>query len=119
MGRVSCQIKSFTTLAVLGRSVYRVCVAHLSVFSLPGNTATFEEMLQRWQAVVNTLSDLTGLRFEAQTSPPEKNAIPLGLLQEFSSKDILHKMVLQCSSLRITVFADVFEVAIKSLFVIV
>ena len=34
----------------------------------PGNTAPFEEMSQRWRAVGNTVSDLTGLRFEPQTS---------------------------------------------------
>ena len=34
----------------------------------PGNTAPFEEMSQRWQLVGNTVSDLTGLRFEPQTS---------------------------------------------------
>ena len=34
----------------------------------PGNTAPFEEMLQRWRAVGNTVSDLTGPRFEPQTS---------------------------------------------------
>ena len=33
-----------------------------------GNTAPFEEMLQRWRAVGNTVSDLTGSRFEPQTS---------------------------------------------------
>ena len=34
----------------------------------PGNTAPFKEMSQRWRAVGNTVSDLTGLRFEPQTS---------------------------------------------------
>ena len=34
----------------------------------PGNTAPFEEMSQRWRAVGNTMSDLTGPRFEHQTS---------------------------------------------------
>ena len=33
-----------------------------------GNTASFEEMSQRWQAVGNTLFGLTGPRFEPQTS---------------------------------------------------
>ena len=31
-------------------------------------TALFEEMSQRWQAVGNTVSDLTAPRFEPQTS---------------------------------------------------
>ena len=34
----------------------------------PGNTASFEKMLQRWRTVDNTVSDLTGPRFEPQTS---------------------------------------------------
>ena len=34
----------------------------------PGNTAYFEEMPQRLRAVGNTASDLTGPRFEPQTS---------------------------------------------------
>ena len=33
-----------------------------------GNTAPFEEMSQRWRAVGNTVSDLTGPKFEPQTS---------------------------------------------------
>ena len=34
----------------------------------PGNTAPFEEMSQRWRTVGNTASNLTGPRFEPQTS---------------------------------------------------
>ena len=34
----------------------------------PCNTTPFEEMSQRWRAFGNTVSDLTGLRFEPQTS---------------------------------------------------
>ena len=47
--------------------------AYLRVIA-PPNTAPFEEMLQRWQAHVNTanltanVSNLTGLRFEPQIS---------------------------------------------------
>ena len=41
--------------------------AYLLVIA-PPNTATFEEMSQRWQAISNTLSNLTGLRFEPQIS---------------------------------------------------
>ena len=33
----------------------------------PGNSALFEEMLQRWRVVGNTVSDLTGPKFEPQT----------------------------------------------------
>ena len=34
----------------------------------PGDIAPFEEMLQWWRAVGNTVSDLTSPRFEPQTS---------------------------------------------------
>ena len=34
----------------------------------PCNTALFQEMLERWQGVSNTVSNLTGSRFEPQTS---------------------------------------------------
>ena len=40
--------------------------AHLRVI-VPGHTASFK-VLQRWRAVDNTVSDLTGQRFEPQTS---------------------------------------------------
>ena len=30
----------------------------------PGNTGPIEEMLQRWQAIGNTVSNLTHLRFD-------------------------------------------------------
>ena len=34
----------------------------------PGNTVSLEEMSQRWQAIDNTVSDLTGPRFEPHAS---------------------------------------------------
>ena len=34
----------------------------------PGHAAYFKEILQRWRAIGNTVSDLTGPRFEPQTS---------------------------------------------------
>ena len=40
----------------------------ISLSLRPGNIAPFEKMLQRWRAVGNTLSDLTGPRFEPSTS---------------------------------------------------
>ena len=61
-------IKSFTILAALRRSVKRVCRAYLHIIVPEGYTAPFEEMLQRWQAIGKTAFDLTGPRFEAQTS---------------------------------------------------
>ena len=56
---------------------YTRCITLKHVTSLRGpsschctcsNTASFEEMLQRWQAIGNTVSDLTIPRFEPQTS---------------------------------------------------
>ena len=43
-------------------------VGPISASLRPGNTTSFEEMSQRWRAVGNTVSDLTGPRFEPQTS---------------------------------------------------
>ena len=40
----------------------------ISASLCPGNTGPAEKMLQRWRAVGNTVSDLTGPRFEPQTS---------------------------------------------------
>ena len=37
----------------------------ISVFRFPGNTTPFEEMTQRWRAVGDTVSDLSGPRFES------------------------------------------------------
>ena len=62
------QIKSFIILAALRRNVSRVGKAHLRVILPIGNTAPFEEMLQPWRVVGNTVSNLTGPRFEPQTS---------------------------------------------------
>ena len=43
-------------------------MAHLHVIAPASNSAPFEEMLQQWRAVGNTVSDLNGQRFEARTS---------------------------------------------------
>ena len=53
------QINFFIILAVLRRSVLRVCKAHLRIIAPVGNTDPFEEMSQRWRAVGNAVSDLT------------------------------------------------------------
>ena len=46
----------------------------------PGS-ASFVETSQRWRAVGNTVSDLTGPRFEAQPPPPLNTyALPLDQL---------------------------------------
>ena len=40
----------------------------ISALLRPGNTALIEEMSQRWRAVGNTVFDLSGPKFETQTS---------------------------------------------------
>ena len=57
-------------------SLYSLCSAEacnelaglISTSLRPGNTAPFEKMTQRYQAVANTVPDFTGPRFEPQTS---------------------------------------------------
>ena len=67
---------------------YAVCIrpkhvtrlrAHLPSLS-PGNTAPFEEMLQRRRAVGNTVSDLTRLGFNLRPHTLETNTLPLDQL---------------------------------------
>ena len=50
----------------------------------PGNTVPFEEMSQWWRAVGNTVSDLTGPRFEPRPTAPETNALLLDQLAGLS-----------------------------------
>ena len=65
--RTVIKIKSFIILAVLHLSVQRVC-RPISASLRLDNTAPFEEMPQRGQAIGNTVSDLTGPGFEPNTS---------------------------------------------------
>ena len=58
---MSHAVLNLIILAVLSRSVYRVCGAHFL------DRAHFEEMSQRWLAVGSTASDLTDPILEAQT----------------------------------------------------
>ena len=63
------QIKSnFSLYSLYYAEACNELAGPISASLRPGNTAPFEEMLQRWRAVGNTVSDLTGLRFEPQTS---------------------------------------------------
>ena len=48
--------------------VFNELAGPISASLRPGNTASFEKMLQRWRAVGNSVSDLTSLRYEPQTS---------------------------------------------------
>ena len=43
----------------------------------PGNIAPLEELSLQWQAVGNTVSNLTGPRFNPRPPAPETNALPL------------------------------------------
>ena len=65
MKKVSFIYSSFDSLSYI--IMKRVC-GPVSASLRPGNTAFFEEMSQRWQAVGNTVSALTGPRFEPLTS---------------------------------------------------
>ena len=56
-----CNICCITTKRVTTRRVL------LYVIATASNTAPFEEKLQRWRAVGNTMSDLIGLGFEPQS----------------------------------------------------
>ena len=61
------------------------------------STAPFEETLRRWLAVDNTLSDLTGPRFEFQTSrlrDKRVTARPTGLLIANSLRFSHHRKLL-------------------------
>ena len=49
----------------------KACIEFTGLISAslrPGNAVPFNEMLQRWRVVGNTVSNLTGPRFETQTS---------------------------------------------------
>ena len=61
------QIESFILLAVLRFAKACNEFAGPIFTSLHPGTAPFEEMSERWRAVGNTVSDLTGPRFEPQT----------------------------------------------------
>ena len=52
---------------MIRRTPLRVCGARLRVIAPSDCTPPFAEMSQRWRAVGNTVSDLTGPKFEPQT----------------------------------------------------
>ena len=68
------------------------CRAHPRVIA-PVNTVSLKEMSQRWRAFGNTVSDLTGPRFEPQTScfrDERVSARSTGRLNHFSSDGQLY-----------------------------
>ena len=65
------QIKSKSNLSLYSLDYAEACnefAGPISASLRPGDTAPFEEMLQRWRGVGNTVSNLTNPRFEPQTS---------------------------------------------------
>ena len=77
---VTCNKKAKSNLSLLSLYYVEACnefAEPISASYHPPNTAFFEEMSQRWQAVGNTVSDLTGSRSESHTSAQEINALPL------------------------------------------
>ena len=64
-------VKSKSNLSLYSLYYTKACnefAGPISASLRPGNTTSFEEMSQQWRAVGNTVSDLTGPRFESQTS---------------------------------------------------
>ena len=53
----------------------------------PGDTVPLEEMSQRWRAVFNTVSDLTGQDLNFRPPAPATNALPVGHLIGFRQFD--------------------------------
>ena len=65
---ISTQIKSFIVLPIL-HQIKPIQVGWFISASLrPVHAAHFKEILQRWRAVGNTVSSVTGLRFKSQIS---------------------------------------------------
>ena len=67
------QIKSFIILAVYVETCNGLA-GPISASLRKGNTAPFEEMLQWWRAVGNTVSNLTDPRFKPRT-PRSRNEL--------------------------------------------
>ena len=82
-------IKSFIIGYLLYYAEARNELARPTSASLrPVNTGSIEEMLQRWRAVVNTVSDLTGVRFEPQTSRSRDERVPARQENIVSGSDV-------------------------------
>ena len=54
----------------------------------PGNPASFEETSLRWRAIVNTVSDLTGPRFEPQTSRSRDERVNCPILFDLEKRSL-------------------------------
>ena len=56
-----------------------------------GNTASFEKMSQRWRAVGNTVSNLTGPGFKPRTSRFKDERVTARPANELISGDLLQR----------------------------
>ena len=66
---ISTLIKSNLSLySLYDAEAWNEFAGPISASLRPGNPASCEQMPQRWKAVSNSVSDLTGSRFEPQTS---------------------------------------------------
>ena len=65
---LSLLIKSNLSFSLYYAEACNELAEPISASLRPGNTAPFEELSLRWLAVGNTVSDLTGPKFEPQTS---------------------------------------------------
>ena len=64
----------------------------------PGNTASVEEMPPQWRAVGNTMSALTGPKFELQISRSRNESVTARLTNQLSNKHFIYliKMKTNC-----------------------
>ena len=67
-GKGAIQYSNLSLNSLYDAKACKELAGPISMSLRPGNTATFEEISQRWRAVGNTVSDLTGPRFEPWTS---------------------------------------------------
>ena len=58
----------------------------------PGNTVPFKSILQRWRAVDNTVSNLTGPRFEPQTFLSRNERITARPIDRLSLVEYRHRV---------------------------
>ena len=86
----------------------------------PGNTAPFEEILQRWRAVGHFVSDLTGLRFEPQTSCSRDERVtarPRGRLQ--ASKYIRSSTKMTNRGSKIVTRTEIFQCVVATKYAVI
>ena len=95
------QIKSF----IIGYLLYYAEARNefagpISASLRPVNTGSTEEMSQRWRAVVNTVFDLTGVRFEPQTSRSRDESVTAQQENFVSGSDVSLVFIYSLSQLQ-------------------